>query len=67
MRSDPTGAGRRRGGRQGNGGLGKSSRSLPSMGLKKAEGCYSFSQEKARNDEEQIKNLYCRNLLKIFP
>ena len=35
MRSDPTGAGRRRGGRQGNGGLGKSSRSLPSKGLKK--------------------------------
>ena len=35
MRSDPTGAGRRRGGRQGNGGLGKSSRSLPSKGLKR--------------------------------
>ena len=67
MRSDPTGAGRRRGGRQGSGGLGKSSRSLPSMDLKKAEGCYYFSQEKVRYDEEQIKNLYCRNLLKIFP
>ena len=66
-KSDPTEAGKMMAGRQGNVGLGKSSRSLPGMGLKKAEGCYSFSQEKVRNDEEQIKNLYCRNLLKIFP